>query len=309
MEEALAKLWGSIVGRPYVWLFLAGYVLCATWQFGWRRMLAFIPVGYLIAFASEYASITTGFPYGWYYYRYEALENDLLIASPGVPFFDSISYVFLCFAGWSMAYALIGPIRHGASRWRYDIRWAGDSRNRRRPKVLLFGAFLTMWIDVVIDPIAHRGDEWFLGLIYGYGLPGGDGAFGPTYFDIALTNFGGWFLTALVIIAAYAVVDALFDHLRTKRASESKTMPAPRHGDAVPAAGLAGAGLFLGVVSFGLIVSLALAVQRFAAGNTAGGWEMIALFACGAALHAPFVLWLIVRARRVAKAAVADTHS
>src|SRR5690606_17849970 len=115
-------------GRPYVWAFLAGYVVCATWQIGVWRMLALIPVGYGIAFASEHASITTGFPYGWYVYRYENLQNDLLIGSPGVPFFDSISYVFLCFAGWSMAYVLLGALRRQPKSWRYDIRWSGETR-------------------------------------------------------------------------------------------------------------------------------------------------------------------------------------
>ena len=147
MEEFFAKLWGSIVGRPYVWLFLFGYIVCATWQIGAWRMLALIPAGYLIAFASEYASITTGFPYGWYVYRYDALANDLLIGSPGVPFFDSISFVFMCFAGWVMAYALLGPMRRKPGSFRYDIRWAGETKERRRPKVIALGASLTMWLE------------------------------------------------------------------------------------------------------------------------------------------------------------------
>ena len=39
------------------------------------------------------------------------------------------------------------------------------------PALVLTAAFLT-FIDVIIDPVALRGDRWFLGLIYGYPDPG-----------------------------------------------------------------------------------------------------------------------------------------
>ena len=75
--------------RPYVFAFLAAYLVAAVLHLGWRSTLWFTVVGYLIAFASEFSSINTGFPYGWYYYIDVTKDQELWIA--GVPFFDSLS--------------------------------------------------------------------------------------------------------------------------------------------------------------------------------------------------------------------------
>ena len=57
-----------------------------------------------------------------------------------------------------------------------------------------------MLIDVVIDPLALRGDRWFLGKIYEYPSPG-------NYFGVPLTNFLGWGVVGLLIIALFQGVD------------------------------------------------------------------------------------------------------
>ncbi|WP_366925699.1 carotenoid biosynthesis protein [uncultured Nitrosomonas sp.] len=46
---------------------------------GWRKTLAFTVAGYLIAFASEKLSITTGFPYGWHYYTDDTSHQELWV--------------------------------------------------------------------------------------------------------------------------------------------------------------------------------------------------------------------------------------
>lgn len=51
----------------------------------------------------------------------------------------------------------------------------------------LIGGFLMMLLDVVIDPVALRGEHWFLGKMYFY--PNGG-----AYFGVTITNFVGWFL-------------------------------------------------------------------------------------------------------------------
>ena len=56
--------------------------------------------------------------------------------------------------------------------------------------LLLTATFLTV-IDVIIDPVALRGDRWFLGRIYGYPDPG-------VYFGIPLMNFVGWAVVGVV---------------------------------------------------------------------------------------------------------------
>ena len=95
----------TILVRPYVFLFLAAYLVLSISSWGWRRSFAFLLFGYLIAWASEAASIRTGFPYGWYFYRYENLEGEWLNA--GVPVWDSLSYVFLCYAGLELAAVIL----------------------------------------------------------------------------------------------------------------------------------------------------------------------------------------------------------
>ena len=281
------QLLGTLTGRPYVFAFLVGYLIVAWQQLGWRRALCFVPAGYAIAWASEKASITTGFPYGWYHYRYDNLTNDLLVL--GVPFFDSLSYVFLSYVGWSMAITLLAPLHCNAARGLPlpvpDIRWSGDAALRRRPRVILFGAFLTMLLDVVIDPIAHKGDEWFLGQIYGYGRA--EAPVHGEYFDILLANFAGWFGVALTIIIAYALIDRLLP------AAEK-----PRHGNGGFAAGLMGAGLFYGILAFNLGVIIYVGLARHSAGNTDGALTMAALLGCSLLWHLPFAVWLIVRVRR-----------
>ncbi|MFA4974723.1 MAG: carotenoid biosynthesis protein [bacterium] len=163
----------TFLHRPYVFAFLAAYLFLAWRFFGWRRTTLWLVSGYLIAWASEYSSIHNGFPYGEYHYIYENLRGELLIA--GVPFFDSLSYSFLTFAGYSTATLML------------------DRGRASYLRAALLGALLTMLLDVIVDPIATMGDLWFLGKIHYYAFPG-------LYFGVPMTNFGGWFLTAFAIV-------------------------------------------------------------------------------------------------------------
>ena len=45
--------------------------------------------------------------------------------------------------------------------------------------------FLFAFIDMVIDPVALRGDRWFLGKIYYYPEPG-------VHFGVPFANYIGW---------------------------------------------------------------------------------------------------------------------
>jgi uncharacterized membrane protein len=161
----------TIIKRPYVFAFFAAYLFLALRRWGWKRTLLWLVSGYLIAWVSEYSSIHNGFPYGHYKYVYESMPDELMIA--GVPFFDSLSYVFLTFAGFMTGRYLL--------------------KKRTTLKLVMLGAFLTMMLDVIVDPVATMGDKWFLGEIHYYVNPG-------FYFGVPLTNFGGWFLVAFAII-------------------------------------------------------------------------------------------------------------
>src|SRR5436309_5182149 len=55
---------------------------------------------------------------------------------------------------------------------------------------------LMMALDVVIDPLAVRGDRWFLGRIFTYTTPG-------VYFGVPLSNFAGWVIVGAVGVGLY----------------------------------------------------------------------------------------------------------
>ena len=54
-------------------------------------------------------------------------------------------------------------------------------------------------LDVVIDPLAVRGDRWFLGRIFYY--PGGG-----VYFGVPLSNFAGWTLVGATGVGLYVAI-------------------------------------------------------------------------------------------------------
>ncbi len=180
----MEELFTTVIHRPYVFAFLAAYLVLAWRLWGWRRTILWLVTGYAIAWASEFSSIHNGFPYGEYHYIYANMPGELMIA--GVPFFDSLSYPFLIFAGYTTACFLTDGARP-------------RDHETTRPRTILLGAFLTMILDVIIDPVAKLGSQWFLGDIYWYAHEG-------WYFRIPFTNFAGWFLVALAIIAVNVLI-------------------------------------------------------------------------------------------------------
>lgn len=186
---------GTFTMRPYVFVFFAAFLLACVPHVGWRRTLTFTIVGYLIAFASEWLSINTGFPYGWYYYIDTTSSRELWIA--GVPFFDSLSYVFLAYCSYTTALFILSPLR----AWRWNLTTLETRRIRRSISALVLGAFLQTFLDIVIDPVALQGRRWFLGEIYGYREQG-------IHFGVPLSNYWGWLLTSLFLVGAFQLIDA-----------------------------------------------------------------------------------------------------
>lgn len=161
----------TIQNRPYVVLFLLSYLYIAIKVTNARWTFLFFIAGYTIAFISEYLSIHYGFPYGWYFYKYQNLQGEWF--NHGVPVWDSASYVFMNFAGLFAA-------------------WMALKDKKSNLTLIFLSAFFVTLLDVVVDPVSHMGKRWFLGEIYSYPDPG-------FYFDVPFTNFVGWFLTSLLI--------------------------------------------------------------------------------------------------------------
>jgi putative membrane protein len=186
----LQLLAGSVMLRPYVFVFLLAYLFAAVSRMGWARTATFTAIAWIVAYAAEFSSTRNGFPFGLYHYVETTRDRELWIAN--VPFFDSLSFTFLCYLGHALAVLLYAPLAVP----RGDFQVADTRAIRTSTRVLLTGAFLTMLLDVVIDPVTLQGDRWFLGHIYYY--PNGG-----VHFGVPLSNYAGWFLVALVSIGIF----------------------------------------------------------------------------------------------------------
>ncbi|MEI6214241.1 MAG: carotenoid biosynthesis protein [Desulfuromonadales bacterium] len=230
---------GTVTMRPYVFAFFGAFLLACVPHVGWRRTAAFTLVGYLIAFGSEWLSINTGFPYGWYYYIDKTSSRELWVA--GVPFFDSLSYVFLAYCSYATALFILSPLK----AWRWNLATLETRRIRRSTAALVLGAFLQTFLDIVIDPVALQGNRWFLGQIYGYREPG-------IHFGVPLSNYGGWLLTSFCLVAAFQLIDA-------RRCNDT-----PAGAFNLPFRSLLGPLLYLSVLVFNIAVTFVIG-ERFMA--------------------------------------------
>jgi hypothetical protein len=243
--DSLELLLRTVWLRPYVFVFLAAYLALAIPAWGWRRTLLYTVTGYALAWGAEYSSIHNGFPFGRYdYISGPTLDKELWVA--GVPFMDSLSFVFLSFAGLQMARLALEPLARGP-RGPWDLRWAEPARPIGW-RTWALGGLLTMGMDVVIDPVALQGDRWFLGGIYSY--PNGG-----QHFGVPLSNYGGWALLALAIIGILLVVDRWFLRGWSRRPAERRGWGEWR---GYPADAVVGAGLFVGVLIFNLAITFAI---------------------------------------------------
>ncbi len=176
---------GSLLLRPYVFGFFAVYLLAAAAAGGWRRAGAFTLLAGGLAFLAEYASTRVGIPFGLYHYTGSTRGRELYLAN--VPLFDPLSFTFLAWASLGVARLL--------------VRRGGSEGRGRRALVALTGGALMTWLDVVIDPLAVRGDRWFLGRIFYYADPG-------HYFGVPVANFVGWTVLGVAILGVWLAVEA-----------------------------------------------------------------------------------------------------
>ncbi len=232
MEHVLRIVIGTVTMRPYVFAFLAVYLVAAVTHLGWRKALWFTCVGYLIAFLSEFSSINTGFPYGWYYYIDATRGRELWVA--GVPFFDSLSYVFLAYCSYAMALLVISPIKS----WRGNLVLLETRAIRHSLPVLFLGSLFQVFLDIIVDPVALQGKRWFLGQIYGYREAG-------AHFGVPLSNYAGWWLTSVCLVLALQVIDA--------RVGDKEERPAGTAN--LPFRSLLGPVLYLSVIAFNLTIT------------------------------------------------------
>jgi uncharacterized membrane protein len=247
MQSIPSLLLHTIILRPYFFLFFLTYLAGATMHLGLARALLFGALGYILAWLSEYSSIHTGIPYGLYHYIETTRGRELWVM--GVPFMDSMSFVFLAYAGYSMALMVISPILSS----RGTIYLLETKKVRWSWGAAVLGALFFVYLDIIIDPVALQGGRWFLGQIYHY--PNGG-----IYFGVPISNFIGWFVVGFLLIRTLQAIDRLLDVKRVR----------DRFAGRFRWRYLIGPALYAGVILFNLSVT-------FSIGEYAMGWTGVFL--------------------------------
>lgn len=231
--EFVVLFFKTIAFRPYVFAFLAAFLVSAIALIGWPRTWRFWLISWVTAFVCEFSSTRNGIPFGWYHYNGSTVGQELYFSN--IPFMDSISFSFLLFASYSLALLVLLPMR-------------AEMRDSRLPSLSFASAERTSWpvfiltvvlfafIDMVIDPVALRGDRWFLGKIYYYPDPG-------VHFGVPMANYVGWAVVGAISLWAYFPLDRRLG------------APLPRHTPSTTHRLLLGAGLYYGVLAFNLAVT------------------------------------------------------
>jgi uncharacterized membrane protein len=258
--DLLGRVWGSLVLRPYVFGFLGVYLTAAAAAWGWRRAVAFTLWAGGLAFGTEWSSTRVGLPFGLYHYTGATVGQELFLSN--VPLFDPLSFAFLAYASLGLAGQLLGV----SDVARADASGGGPLTRDAGARLRLAGlaGLLMMWLDVVIDPLAVRGDRWFLGRIFYYPEPG-------WYFGVPIANFVGWVIVGMAIAWGWTILG-------------------PRVGGARPAWGARWSGpgrqavwLYYLVLAFNLAITAAVAEP--------------ALFLSGVLLHVPLAVLVVCSLR------------
>src|SRR3989454_1356364 len=226
--EFLGLLGKTLLLRPYVFFFLAIALATSVWLMGSKRTAIFFLLTWATAFLCEFSSTRTGIPFGWYFYTGSTRGQELYLSN--VPFMDSLSFSFLLFTSYCLALVFLLPARGPGLSW--ELR--DNPAIRRSGLVLALTTLLFMLLDVVIDPVALRGDRWFLGKIYYYPQPG-------VHFGVPMANYLGWAVVGLVAFGAFQRIDR-----RLPDAVTAPTITRPL---------LMGCALYYSVLAFNLAVT------------------------------------------------------
>ena len=231
--ELLLLFAKTILFRPYVFAFLGAFLVSAIALIGWPRTWRFWLISWITAFICEFSSTRNGIPFGWYHYNGSTVGQELYISN--IPFMDSISFSFLLFASYCLALLLLLPVQAGIRHSGLPGLSFAPAERTSRPVFILTVLFFA-FIDMVIDPVALRGDRWFLGKIYYYPDPG-------VHYGVPMANYVGWAVVGSISLLLYFPLD--------RRLAD----PLPPHTPSTTHRLLLGTGLYYGVLIFNLAVT------------------------------------------------------
>lgn len=152
-----------------------------------------------------------------------------------VPLMDSLSFPFLLYASYCMALAFLLPsITTRSSPGLIGMEFPLTIRTGW--PIMLLAILFFVFLDVVIDPVALRGDRWFLGKIYYYPEPG-------AHFGIPIANYIGWAIVGFLSLRTYLSLD--------RKLSQAGLAT----GERITGHVLLGCGLYYGVLIFNLAIT------------------------------------------------------
>ena len=148
---------------------------------------------------------------------------------------DSLSFPFLLYASYCMALAFLLP--SAATRSPPGlVRMEFPLATRTGWPIMLLAILFFVFLDVVIDPVALRGERWFLGKIYYYPEPG-------DHFGIPIANYIGWAVVGFLSLRTYLSLD------------RKLSLTGLTTGERVTGHVLLGCGLYYGVLIFNLAIT------------------------------------------------------
>lgn len=240
--EVLTLLGKTLLLRPYVFIFLAIALATSTWFMGKQRTAIFFLLTWVTAFVCEFSSTRTGIPFGWYFYNGSTVGQELYISN--VPFMDSLSFSFLLFTSYCLALVFLSPAQGRG----LAMVMRADRALRTSFPVLGLTVMFFVLLDVVIDPVALRGDRWFLGKIYYYPDPG-------VHFGIPVANYLGWAVVGLVAFGLYQRLDRRLPDNESEEVGVGGASAGPPPTRNVARKLLFGCALYYGILGFNLAVT------------------------------------------------------
>jgi len=222
----------TLLFRWYVFFFLfLGFWFLAR-QVGKLGAGVRFLISFFVSYFCEWSSSRPKgwFPFGHYTYLPTTRAKEIWVGH--LPFMDFLSFSFLMVAS-------LGVV---ARVWGLSIRDLLSQPIKTIWPVFLMSDILFFGIDMVIDPVALRGNRWFLGQIYYYPQ-------GGSYFGVPMANFAGWAVLGLTILLLWRFLGSMNQLLRIDRGALGRQTVIDSWGPSF---------LWLSVYLFNLVIALYL---------------------------------------------------
>ncbi len=177
------ELVGTLVGRWYVTIFGAVFLVLAVRDLGRRRTAVYSAIALAVGALAENGSVHFGVPYTRYAFDERLRGEELFVGD--VPLMVSLSYTF-------MAYFAFGTARLVVS---------GPYWTRGEMPVLeyLTGVMLAVWALWIVDPVSRLGVHFYLGDLFRYDGPG-------FWFGLPLASQFGFAATSAILIGTLTLL-------------------------------------------------------------------------------------------------------